>query len=154
MERRVRTSAKAVILRGDEILLMEVSDGSETWYILPGGGQDEGELLPQTVCREVAEELGVSVRVGDLAFVIEGAQGESFHRLDLVFWCEYAGELPDAPRHGDTGQVGARWVSIEGLTKQPLFPSKLRRAIVNRAAGMPTPVYLGNEQIGDPVDEA
>lgn len=151
MERQVRTSAKAVILRGSEVLLMEVSDGKENWFILPGGGQNAGELLPQTVAREVAEELGVSVTVGDLAFVIEGAQGESFHRVDLVFWCRYEGDLPDAPHHGDTGQVGARWVPVGTLLDAPLYPSRLRRAILDRAQRKPGAVYLGNEQIGDPV---
>jgi len=39
---------------------------------MPGGGQDVEELLPKTVCREVAEEIGVQVDVKDLVFVIEG----------------------------------------------------------------------------------
>ena len=50
-------------------------------------------FLPEAVCREVAEEMGLRVVVKDLAFVIEGLHGEKFHRVDLVFLCEYIGKL-------------------------------------------------------------
>jgi hypothetical protein len=43
-----------------------------------------------------AEELGIMVHPKELAFVIEGVNGEPFHRVDLVFLCEYAGEIPSA----------------------------------------------------------
>ena len=60
MERKVRNAAKALIIQDDKMLAIKISDGKEEWYIMPGGGQDAEELLPDTVCREVAEELGIS----------------------------------------------------------------------------------------------
>ena len=57
MERKVRNAAKALIIQDDKMLAIKISDGKEEWYIMPGGGQDVEELLPDTVCREVAEEL-------------------------------------------------------------------------------------------------
>ena len=91
MERKVRNAAKALIIQDDKMLAIKISDGKEEWYIMPGGGQDVEELLPDTVCREVAEELGLQVDVKDLVFVIEGLHGENFHRVDLVFLCKYIG---------------------------------------------------------------
>ena len=93
MERIVRNAAKALIIKDDKMLAIKISDGKEEWYIMPGGGQDVEELLPEAVCREVAEEMGLRVDVKDLAFVIEGLHGEKIHRVDLVFLCEYIGKL-------------------------------------------------------------
>lgn len=148
--REIRTSAKALIIRDGKMAAIKISDSREEWYILPGGGQNEEETLEQAVCREVAEELGIEVSCRDLLFVIEGVHGEAFHRVDLVFACDYVRELPDAPRHADTNQVGFDWLEMDNLNLQPLYPSKLRRPIMNYYSGKPFPHYLGNEEIGDP----
>jgi ADP-ribose pyrophosphatase YjhB (NUDIX family) len=150
MDRMIRNAAKALIIRDDKMLAVKIRDGEEEWYIMPGGGQEAEELLPETVCREVAEEMGFRVEVKDLAFVIEGLHGESFHRVDLVFLCEYKETIEDAVLHGDTNQVGYDWLDIETLNTAPLYPSKLRRQIMNLHEGKPYRVYLGNEEIGDP----
>jgi len=150
MERKVRNAAKALIIQDDKMLAIKIRDGEEEWYIMPGGGQDAEELLPDTVCREVAEELGLQVEVKDLVFVIEGLHGENFHRVDLVFLCEYVGEIENALLQSDTNQVGYDWLDIKTLNTAPLYPSKLRRQIMNLFEGKTYKVYLGNEEIGDP----
>ena len=148
--RNVRTSAKAVIIRDGKLLAVKLRDADGEFFILPGGGQEEGEPLPDAAKREVAEEMGVDVRAGELLFVIEGPQGEESHRVDLVFECEYLGELPDAELHGDTNQIGFDWLDISTLNRAPLYPSKLRRPIMEHHAGRPHAVYLGCESVGDP----
>ena len=150
MERIVRNAAKALIIKDDKMLAIKISDGKEEWYIMPGGGQDVEELLPEAVCREVAEEMGVRVDGKDLAFVIEGLHGENFHRVDLVFLCEYIGKLENAALQSDTDLVGYDWLDITTLNTTPLYPSKLRRQIMNLHEGKAYKVYLGNEEIGDP----
>ena len=150
MDRTVRNAAKALIIKDDKMLAIKISDGKEEWYIMPGGGQDVEELLPEAVCREVAEEMGLRVVVKDLAFVIEGLHGEKFHRVDLVFLCEYIGKLENAVLQSDTNQVGYDWLDIKTLNTTPLYPSKLRRQIMNLYEGKAYKVYLGNEEIGDP----
>ena len=128
----------------------KISDGKEEWYIMPGGGQDVEELLPEAVGREVAEEMGLHVEVKDLAFVIEGLHGENFHRIDLVFICECIGKVENAILQSDTNQVGYDWLDIKTLNTAPLYPSKLRRQIMNLYEGKDYKKYLGNEEIGDP----
>ena len=59
MERKIRNAAKALILRDGKMLAIKISDGREEWYILPGGGQNVEELLPEAACREAAEEMGI-----------------------------------------------------------------------------------------------
>ena len=150
MERVIRNSAKALIIKDDKMLATKISDGKGEWYILPGGGQEAEEILPETGWREGAEETGVQVEVKDLVFVIEGVHGEKFHRVDLVFLCEYNGKTDTVALHGDINQVGYDWLDIKTLNTAPLYPSKLRRQIMNLFEGKRYRVYLGNEEIGDP----
>lgn len=150
MERMVRNAAKALIIKDGKMLAIKLKDEQDEWYIMPGGGQDVEEILPETVCREVAEELGLQVEVKDLVFVIEGVHGESFHRVDLVFLCEYRGKIENAVLQSDTYQVGYDWLDIKSLNTTPLYPSKLRRQIMNLYEGKAHKVYLGNEEMGDP----
>ena len=150
MERKIRNAAKALIINDDKMLAIKINDGKEEWYIMPGGGQDAEELLPEAVCREVAEELGLKVEVKDLVFVIEGLHGENFHRVDMVFICKCIGEFENAVLQADTNQVGYAWLDIKSLNTTPLYPSKLRRQIMNLFEGKAYQVYLGNEEIGDP----
>ncbi len=149
MTRTVRTSAKALVVRDGRMLAIRLRDRDGEFYIMPGGGQRAGELLPAAAEREVAEETGISVKAGRLLFVIEGAEGEACHRVDLVFLCEYAG-MAAADTLTDENQVGWDWLEIRELNRLPLYPSKLRRPIMDWHSGKEVPVYLGNENMGDP----
>lgn len=150
MERPIRNSAKALIIRDGKMAALRMRDAGGEFFIMPGGGQEGGELLADAACREVAEELGLRVDCGELLFVIEGAEGEAFHRVDHVFLCRYLGEIEDPVLQGDANQVGVDWLDISVLNKLPLYPSRLRRQIMNFYEGRPHRVYLGNESAGDP----
>ncbi len=150
MRREIRTSAKALIIRDGKMAAITISDGIETWYILPGGGQESEERLDEALCREVEEELGLCVSCGELLFVIEGVHGEAFHRVDLVFEANYIRKIEQPKFHVDTNQTGVAWLDISALNKAPLYPSRLRREIMNYYEGKPHRTYLGNEEIGDP----
>ncbi|MBN1778560.1 MAG: NUDIX domain-containing protein [Clostridiales bacterium] len=149
MERKIRNSAKALVIKGGRMAAIKINDGGDVFYIMPGGGQNPEELLTETVIRECAEELGIAVSVKDLAFVIEGMHGEPFHRVDLVFLCEYVSDIPQAQLHGDTNQAGIEWLAVDGLESKPLYPSKLRKQIIDLYNSRQTSVYLGNENIGE-----
>lgn len=150
MSKTIRNSAKALVIRDGKMLALKLRDADGEFFILPGGGQNGEELLTDAVCREVAEEAGIRVACRELLFVIEGLRGERFHRVDLVFACDYLGDLSDAQLHADTNQIGVAWLDIAALNRQPLYPSRLRRQIMNYYAGKPYRVYLGNENQGDP----
>lgn len=150
MKREIRNSAKALIIRDGKMAAIKISDNGEQWYIMPGGGQDPEETLPEAVCREVLEELGIRAACKELLFVVEGVHGERFHRVDLVFACDLIEAIPDAVLHSDTNQIGVEWLDIATLHLQPLYPSRLRRQIMNYYEGKAYRTYLGNEEAGDP----
>ncbi|MCR5484152.1 MAG: NUDIX domain-containing protein [Clostridiales bacterium] len=149
MERNIRNSAKALVIRDGRMLAVKLVDSDGEFYIMPGGGQRAGELLPDAVEREVAEETGIAVKAREALFIIEGTDGEDHHRVDIVFLCDCINDAGQAS-HPDQNQVGYEWLPIETLNKAPLYPSKLRRPIMNYYAGKAYPTYLGNERMGDP----
>ena len=147
MERRIRISAKALVIRDGQMLASKMDDNGDIFYIMPGGGQEVEELLPEAVKRECAEEMGIQVEPVSLAFVIEGLHGEPFHRIDMVFSCDYVGTIEGGEIHGDRNQVGYEWLPIDALLSQPLYPSKLRSQIIRFYNHENTDVYLGNESM-------
>lgn len=147
MGRKIRNSAKALIIKDGKMLASKINDNGNIFYIMPGGGQHTEELLPDTVKRECEEELGIEVEPKSLKFIVEGLRGESFHRVDFVFLCDYIGEIENAKIHEDKNQIGFEWLSIEYLMNEPLYPSKLRSQIIRLFNNEKTDVYLGNESM-------
>ncbi len=69
-ERVIKTAAAGGILQDDHILLV-YSKSLETWQI-PGGIQEVGETIQETVEREIHEELGVTLVAKTLVSVYSG----------------------------------------------------------------------------------
>lgn len=69
MNRAIRNSAKALIIKEGKVLAIKIREQDDEWYIMSGGGQESEELLTDAVCREVAEETGVEVAAKELVFV-------------------------------------------------------------------------------------
>ncbi|WP_260632747.1 NUDIX domain-containing protein [Paenibacillus xylanexedens] len=151
MERKIRNSAKALIIKDGRMLAMKQDDNDEVIYILPGGSQNAGETLTDAVKREVAEEIGIDVEPLSLEFVIEGVYGEALHRVDFVFLCEYIGlmDQDSSILPSDENQVEYEWLEIKNINELPLFPSKLRKQIIRLVEGEKTVMYLGNEEDDD-----
>jgi 8-oxo-dGTP pyrophosphatase MutT (NUDIX family) len=56
---------QGAILRGEQILLIEHTEveGGRSYWLLPGGGREEGESEEHCVIREMKEETGLDVEV-------------------------------------------------------------------------------------------
>ncbi len=64
-ERMTRVSSRAIIFLDQKVLLIRRKrDGLEYW-VTPGGKVEEGETFEETVKREVQEEIGIDVEVGE-----------------------------------------------------------------------------------------
>jgi ADP-ribose pyrophosphatase YjhB (NUDIX family) len=149
----MRNSAKAIVFRDDEVLLVRNRDTGGDFYLLPGGGQEFGETLTDAAIRETAEETGLLISPLRLVLVREyiGANSEfaledcDVHQVELMFLAELVGEAADTERLGDEMQVGVEWLPVGGLGRVRIYPSALARLLPELSAGrLPEPLYIGD----------
>ena len=121
--RRQRLSAYALVLRGPDVLLTQLSHDTPApgAWTLPGGGLDHGEDPRDAVRREVYEETGLRVEpgrlldVGSRHFVGTAPDGvlEDYHAVRLLFEADPPGDAPE-PRVVEVGgtTVAVAWVPL------------------------------------------
>jgi len=82
--KRMPISAKAVLVsRNQKVLILQKTCGK---FDLPGGKVERGEQLYKALRREIAEEVGLSVRKFDfMASWIKQTSGTQHPRLMLIF---------------------------------------------------------------------
>ena len=66
MSKQPRAVAAALIQKDGKYLLTRevMANGKERW-IIPGGGIDFGESITEAIVREIKEELGLDIKVGE-----------------------------------------------------------------------------------------
>lgn len=149
---RVRSAAKAVIVRDGCLLLIHCRDESGDWYGLPGGGQEEGEPLEETIVRECREEIDTEVEVVGLRFVRDyivanhdfSYLDEANHQVEHLFECRVPDDYePHSGPGADRAQVGVVWLDAAALAAARVYPEKLRELIdLERSATLP--IYWGD----------
>ena len=130
---RHRIRAAGILVDQDRILMVNENDGGRSYWVPPGGGFEAADgNTRNTVKREVWEETGLSVTVGELLFVrefCETARGiyhvEQFYMVD-----QWQGEVSLKNLEALTGEVRsisqARWLTRQELAEVDVFPSQLR----------------------------
>ncbi|HSX42591.1 MAG TPA: NUDIX domain-containing protein [Candidatus Saccharimonadales bacterium] len=118
-----RVSARGIIIRDDELLLIERWRDGLHYFSVPGGGIEAGETPEQTVVRELAEETGCVVRPVRKLYFLTLADGNQSH----IFLCNYvSGEAhlpPDAPeaQARPDNKFLPRWVPLSDLARAPFL---------------------------------
>ncbi len=148
----IRNSAKAIIIKDEKLLAIKMQGGGGVFYILPGGGQEHGENLRQTLERECLEEIGAKVEIGELLFIREyiGKNHEfavhhaEAHAIDFMFSCTVDEETFENGSNPDKEQVGVEWLPIKELLQYNLFPRALRTHLISYFEGQKDATYLGD----------
>lgn len=113
----------AVIVEDDRLLLVERTAPPATGkWAVPGGRVEAGETLIEAVRREAAEEVGLEVEVGPVAWVGESIGDGSppgWHFVIVDFW---ARRVAGAVRAGDDARR-AEWVPVDALREWPIVPT-------------------------------
>ncbi len=107
-----RLATRALILHDDRLLMVNAyPDGQSDLWCAPGGGVERGTSLPGNLMREVMEETGLAIAVGDPALVNEFHDPTSgFHQVDIYFRCTIT-----------AGRIDAAWQDPEGVVTQRRF---------------------------------
>ncbi len=93
-------SAHAIILRGDRVLLIRrAHEPSKGRWSVPGGMIELGETMREAVQREVREECGIKIEVGNVidvvnSIVLDESGRVRFHYVVIYLLAQYAsGEI-------------------------------------------------------------
>ena len=140
---KITNSIKAIIIDGTRLLVVHLrnEDGKE-YYTLPGGKQEPNELMIDALKREVKEETGYTVEPKSLLFIREGFNDDS-HRIEFMFICDIVSEKEDDKLLYDVNQVGTKWISIDNILHEELYPVDMRNVIKRHFLGKSNEIYLG-----------
>ncbi len=138
-KRRFNYRVVGVAIHDGSVLLHQAID--EPFWTLPGGRAEHGETAEQTIKREMSEELGTSVEVVRLLWLVENFfdyEGLNYHELALYFSIRFPpGSAPLNAEAFDAADAGIplrfRWFSVERkqLASLPLLPTFLPEGLVN-----------------------
>ncbi|MGH9039001.1 MAG: NUDIX hydrolase [Acidimicrobiia bacterium] len=112
----VEVAVGAVVRRGDEILLVQRGRGAGVGrWSLPGGRVEFGETLTAAVAREVAEETGIDVEVGEFLGWVERMGTEPFDYHYVILDFAATPRRPEADVRAGDDAADAAWVPCAKL---------------------------------------
>lgn len=132
----------ALIERDNTILTLQYKYGDQYVHMLPGGNVDPGELLPATITRELHEELGITVVVGDLVGLGEVV---SWLQKEDVLHCVFSASIVEGEPLINPTQCSAeqiKWIALDEIDDKIFYPN-IPILLKQYLEKVTTPVYIG-----------
>jgi ADP-ribose pyrophosphatase YjhB (NUDIX family) len=126
-----------LIVRADQLLLVEHRKRGQRYWVLPGGRLQGNETLETALRRELREELALEARVGQLVIVCETLAPER-HVVNLIFQVEIGEGIAPRLDQRDPVLAGWQWVSAEQLPRldfRPPIADAVRNVIAENFSG-------------------
>ena len=127
----------AIILRDQQILLVEHRKRGEHYWVLPGGRLQGLETLDAALRRELNEELSLDARVRQLVILSEMLAPDR-HVVNLMFHAEIGATVEPRLDRADPVLAGWQWVSTDQLPRldfRPPIAEAVRAVIRENFAG-------------------
>ncbi len=116
-----------IIWNGRVLLVKRGSEPGKGKFAIPGGCLELGENLEEGLKREVKEEVGIDVKIGDLAGVYEWIEKDEKGRIKyhyvMIDYFAYPLSL-DVKVGSDA--VDALWVSPKDVAKLPVTKTTVK----------------------------
>ncbi len=124
---RPRLATRAVILLDGRLLLVNAWKNRTHLWCAPGGGVEVHSSLHDNLIREVHEETGLTVSVGEPCLVNEFHDPDgTFHQVDIYFRCDIVSGDPFGDWTDPEGIVAHRkWVTRAELGSLRVKPDSL-----------------------------
>lgn len=138
MSKSPRLAVRAVLVHDDRLLLVNAWRGRTDLWCSPGGGVEPHASLPDNLRREIMEETGLSVTIGDVCLVNEfNDETRDYHQVDIYFRCTIAaGQLQDNWQDPEGIVTHRRWVTRAEMAQLSVKPDSLA-AVAWRDADAP-----------------
>ena len=126
----------AVILHQNQVLIHRAE--KDSFWTLPGGRVEFGEPASAALVRELREELGVSIKVERLIWLVENFftyEAEDYHELALYFHASLPSDsglfTQKEPIRGDEEGIPLifQWHRVDALKDIELYPTFLRQGL-------------------------
>ncbi len=132
----MRKAVRAIIVKDDQLLVMNRNKFGQIYFTLLGGKIDLGETPEQAVIREVKEESGLDIKNPQLT-IIEDA-GDPFG-LQYIYRCDLVGDTtpklsPDSIE-AKIAQAGENlyvpmWLQVSDLPASPFLSENLKQTLI------------------------
>lgn len=126
--------ARAIILRNNEILMIQRLRNDSECYVLPGGKLEEGELPETAVMREVKEETSLDTKFIKKLDSLTDKDGTVHH----IYLFEYISGIPeltvDSPEVAEASDGNVYtpiWIDIRNIPTLQIWPAEVKPFLLN-----------------------
>lgn len=111
----IRLAVRAVIVHDGRLLVVNAWKDRDHLWCAPGGGAELHASLPDNLAREVKEETGLEISVGEPCLVNEFHDpGGTFHQVDIYFRAALLGGA----------SLDNAWIDPEGIVTKRRWVTK------------------------------
>lgn len=122
--------AGVLIVRDHHLALIEREHAGRRYWVVPGGGIEQGESVAEAALREAGEELGVDVLLGRLRIRIDHREGDGSVQRQWYFDASVDNDeiqVVGPELASNRGSYKAVWMPLQEIDADLTLPSAVVR---------------------------
>ena len=126
----MKHSGRVILLKDNKVLFIKRVKNDRTYYVFPGGRAEQGETPEMTAMREVFEELGVHVQLGECFETIRFGEVKQYYFFATIIGGELGTGQAEEFTTGE-GTYELEWLPVEALNMYPIIPTEIVDRLIN-----------------------